>query len=275
MRLSSHLTMLALVTGVGCSSHPIGNGNGNGSSDMTINGTGGNGGSGGTGGGGGSGGTGGKGSDMSAVMPMCDVPTQMGCPSGDKCVPSFGGGGGGVKGTCVPVAPGSVGEGQPCTPGNSGNTINDNCAGGLICDNDGPNSTNVCRKICSSDSGCATGNRCGLLFTASYGVCLPTCTAFGAGCPAGNDCSVPFDDVAATQTSEVGFFVCKKTGTVAVWQQCQGDSDCAAGLACDRQAGCFPACDTTHPCGNGPPGDGGVLMCAPLVSQPNGAGYCN
>jgi hypothetical protein len=272
------LALSALLTNVGCSNHTLGNGNGGGA-DMAVggiggNGSGGSGGSGGSAGSGGSGGSGGAsgGGDMSAAMPACDVTTQMGCPSGEKCVPSFAGRGG-LSAMCVPT--GSVMEGQPCMPASGGgNTLNDNCAGGLICDNDGPDSANVCRRVCTADSTCTNGQRCGLLFNASYGVCLPTCTAFGTGCPAGNDCSVPFDDIAATQASEVGFFVCKKTGSVGAWKPCQKDSDCAAGLACDPQAGCFPVCDAMHACGDAP-GDGGVLMCSPLVSQGNGAGYCN
>jgi hypothetical protein len=242
----------------------------------TGSGTGGNGqgGSSGTGGSGGGGaGTGGTGGDM-AMIPSCDVAAQTGCMSGQKCVPSFGGGGGGGgKGTCV--ANGTVAEGQPCMPATgSGKTINDNCVAGTICDNDGPGSTNVCRKVCTADMQCASGARCGVLITRKWGLCLPSCTPFGSDCPAGNDCSSSFDDISATQMSEVGFFVCKLTGATALWGTCKQDSDCAAGMFCDAQGnGCTPNCDATHACPQ-PPTDMGMLSCQPLVSQPNGAGYC-
>ena len=260
---------LALTVSVGCGSKtlPNGNNNGNGNGD-----------------GGSSGGVGGTGSpsndmaksggssgDMSAVA-TCDVGAQTGCPAGDKCVPTFGGGT--LTGGCVPN--GTAMAGQPCTPGMSNTMLNDNCVAGTMCDNSGPGSTYTCHTICTADSGCGSGGRCGAIFNrASYGLCYATCTLFGTGCPAGNDCSVPFLDIAATQASQVGFFVCKKTGTTAAFQSCQTDSDCAAGLACDQQAGCFPLCDTTHACAQPPNADGGTLSCQPLVSQPNGGGYCN
>ena len=266
MRLIVALALTTMV--IGCGSHPL---NGNGGGDGG-NGTG-------TGGNGSStdmqagGGGGGNGKDMSAI-PTCDVGKQTGCPMGDKCVPQFGGGGGGgLTGTCV--AGGTAAEGQPCTPGDpNSNTVNDNCVGGTMCDNSGPNSTYVCHKICTADAGCTTGSRCGAIFNnANYGLCYPTCALYGTGCPAGNDCSVPFDDISATNSSEVGFFVCKKTGTTPMFAQCQQDSDCAAGLACDGQIGCYPMCDASHVCPHLPV-DGGTFSCNPLVSQPNGAGYC-
>jgi hypothetical protein len=266
MRSLTGVALLCLAISVNaCSNHPLGSGN-SGGADMKGGGTGGV-----AQGGGPMGGTGGNGVDMSAAMAPCDVASQTGCPSGDKCIPAFGKGSG--SSTCV--AAGSVAEGQPCTPSTSNTTLNDNCAGGLICDDDGPGSVNVCRKICTADSGCSGSARCGsILYNVSYGICLPTCTAFGASCGAGNDCSSPFDDVSATNTTETGFFVCKKTGAGKEWAQCQQDSDCGANLACDPQAGCYPICDSSHACGDAP-GDGGMMTCQPLVSQANGAGYCN
>jgi hypothetical protein len=207
------------------------------------------------------------------AMPSCDVAAQTGCMSGQKCVPTLGGGGGGGggKGTCV--ANGTVAEGQPCTS-MFGKTVNDNCVAGTMCDNDGPGSTYVCRKVCTDDSGCTSGARCGIVLTRKWGLCLPTCTPFGSDCPAGNDCSSTFDDITATQTNEVGFFVCKLTGAAAEWAKCQKDSDCGAGLWCDaRGNGCTPNCDATHACPAAPT-DMGTISCQPLASQPNGAGYC-
>ena len=118
-------------------------------------GTGGNGGAGGTGGSGGAGGSGGSGgNDMSAPTASgCDFTTQMGCGTGEKCIPSFGGNQ--LVYVCVPN--GTVAEGQPCTPSTANNNdLNDNCVAGTVCDNDGPNSANTCRKVCTADTSCTT-----------------------------------------------------------------------------------------------------------------------
>lgn len=258
------LVAFTLTVSIGCGSS---SGNGNADAGGNGNGT----------GTGGNGATGDMsvtvkgGGDMSAAA-TCDVGAQTGCAAGQKCVPEFSGGNG-VTGTCV--TDGTAAIGQPCTPGDpNSNTITDNCVGGAMCDNSGVGSTYTCHKVCSGDSACDSGSRCGSIFNnANYGLCYATCTAFGSGCPAGNDCSVPFDDLSATQSSEVGFFVCKKTGTATLFASCSGDSDCAAGFACDPQSGCYPICDTSHAC---PilPADGGTLTCYALVSQANGAGYC-
>ncbi len=230
-------------------------------------------------------GVGGGGSDMSAsaggstdmsgtTAPGCDVAMQTGCAAGQKCVPSFNGNM--LGGTCV--ANGTVTEGQPCMPASGGGmVVNDNCVGGFICDNDGPHSANACRKICTADGGCGSGQKCGVVFTRKWGLCLPTCNEFSADCGAGDDCSVPFDDIASTQQTSVGFFVCKKTGTGAVYTQCNQDSNCAAGLACDfGNNWCAQACDNTHACTQPPVTDGGTtsVTCQAYSNLPNGGGFC-
>ena len=233
-------------------------------------GTGGNGGSGGTGGSGGSGSN-----DMSAsTAPGCDFTTQTGCGTGEKCIPSVSGNQ--LVYICVPN--GTVPEGQPCTPSNAnGNELNDNCVAGTVCDNDGPNSANACRKVCTADSSCSGTDKCGLLYTRQWGLCLPTCTEYGSECGANNDCSVPFDDIASTQQTAVGFFVCKLTGSGALYTGCNQDSDCAAGLACDYNNGwCAQACDDTHTCTQPPATDGGTtsVSCYGYTNLSNGGGFC-
>ncbi|HWE30635.1 MAG TPA: hypothetical protein VHB97_21660 [Polyangia bacterium] len=245
----------------------------NGQSNSDLGGTGGNGGSGGTGG---SGGAGAAGSDMSAATATgCDVAAQTGCGTGQKCIPSFSGNQ--LVGVCV--VDGTVAEGQPCIPSTANNNdVNDNCVAGTICDNDGPGSTNVCRKVCTADSGCgAATQKCGLVYTRKWGLCLPSCTEFSAECGTGNDCSVPFDDIASTQQAPVGFFVCKKTGTGALYGTCNQDSDCSAGLACDYGNNwCAQACDNTHACTQPPATDGGTnsVSCQAYPNLSNGGGFC-
>jgi hypothetical protein len=240
-------------------------------------GTGGNGGSGGTGGGGGTGGSGGTsgGNDMSATAPACDFTTQMGCGPGQKCIPSLSGN----QLVYVCVANGTVPEGQACTPSTANqNQLNDNCVAGTVCDNDGPSSANTCRKVCTADSSCTTASqKCGLVYTRQWGLCLPSCTELSSDCGAGNDCSVPFDDIASTQQMAVGFFVCKLTGTGGLYSNCNQDSDCASGMACDFNNGwCAQACDNTHACTQPPATDGGTttVTCQSYTNLSNGGGFC-
>jgi hypothetical protein len=53
--------------------------------------------------------------------------------------------------------------------------------------------------------------------TRASGACACRRAPNSAPSAAGNDCSVPFDDIASTQSTAVGFFVCKKTGTGALY----------------------------------------------------------
>lgn len=216
--------------------------------------------------------------DLAGTTPtsMCDIAAQTGCAAGQKCIPDFSNGMS-AQGACVPN--GTAAEGAACTPNNSNmNQVNDNCLAGTICDNNGGSSVNLCRKICSGDAACTTaGQKCGVEYSRKWGVCMPSCALYGSDCPGGSDCSVPFDDVAATQMKSVGFFVCKKTGAGAVFSNCNNDTDCAVNLACDQNNNwCSPACDNTHACPMPPAVDGGPssLTCAPYTNLPNGEGVC-
>jgi hypothetical protein len=230
-------------------------------------------------GGGGSGGAGGGGgSDMSAAA-TCDVVMQSGCGPGQKCIPAVDPNTGRVAGACVPN--GTVAIGGACsTAGSTQTTFTDNCVAGAFCDNDGPNSTNTCRKVCSADSTCASTEKCGIILTRRWGICLPTCTLGGTDCPASNDCSVPFDDIFSSNTMSLGFFVCKKTGTSPAFANCNADTDCGGGLFCNfgnTSNFCSPTCDSQHACPTPPAVDGGPtsLTCTAYTNLTNGQGYCN
>ncbi len=213
----------------------------------------------------------------------CDIKKQTGCAATDKCVPNVTGTMTNPMfntGTCV--ANGNIIEGAACMFGTDTTDVNDDCEAGLICDNDGPNSANACHKFCGTDADCTKATeKCFALYdsTRSWGFCLPTCTpTFPAGqstCPAGNDCSANFDAIATTMSSEVGYFLCKMTGTAVLGDQCQADSDCGVGLWCDQTNGCSPICETGHACAQAPgTPDGGATMCNPFTNLTNGQGYC-
>lgn len=211
----------------------------------------------------------------------CDVVKQTGCMTGQKCVPSFSASGK-TSGACV--ANGTVAEGASCQPTNDQNLDNDDCKAGLACDvvADLSSSTFACRKYCNADSDCTTsGQKCaGFVINSdvSYGVCLPTCTPFTTGaCPAGSDCSVAFNDTSFTQSNNTGFYVCKTTGTTALYAPCMDNFDCAADLECDFNNGwCSQNCDATHQCTQPPATDGGPssVSCIQFTNQPNMEGFC-
>ena len=96
------------------------------------------------------------------------------------------------------------------------------------------------------------------------------------------DCGETVDSAEqASQNTETGFFLCKKTGTGGAYATCMGDGDCGVNLWCgvvDQNSGaaeCLPNCSDTVPCTT-PPSDAGVAgaTCHPLESQPDNAGYC-
>jgi hypothetical protein len=215
------------------------------------------------------------GKDMTAGSTACDIGKQTGCAAGQKCVPLFGGTQQNptITGTCESA--GTVAEGAACQPSNSQTELNDDCAAGSTCDNDGANAAPICRKICTKNADCTTaGQKCFAFYDPKWGFCLPTCTAFSNECPAGNDCSANYNDIEASQSSNTGYFICKTIGGGAVGDQCMADGDCGKNLWCDFQNGCMPACDSTHSC-TVPGVDAGVLTCQAFTNLANGAGYCN
>jgi len=204
----------------------------------------------------------------------CDIIAQTGCKTGERCILVSE-----MIGACAPD--GTVAENGTCTIDAAGD---DNCKGASYCDNHGPNNTYACRKLCTSDATCTTaGQKCAnLLLDSTFGLCLPGCTPSTTNaqgdCPAGNSCTSLWPDQASTMQTPTGFFVCKKDGVGALFEDCAMDTDCGAGLACDLFGGgttwCAPICDTTHPCPQ-PPGDGGAgAESCKTFSNTNGIGYC-
>jgi hypothetical protein len=221
--------------------------------------------------------------DLSALNTMCDVAKQD-CASGQKCVGMFDSSGA-VNGTCV--MNGTVAAGMACTNQQSPDTLLDNCVAGFVCDNLFGNAASICRKVCSQDSDCASGEKCGdfLFASAGWGWCGPSCTPFSTAtgnCPSGQDCGETVDSVVQPDpNTEDGFFLCKLTGTGGPYATCMKDADCGVNLWCgiiDQTSGaaaCLPNCNATTDCIM-PPVDAGVstATCHPLTSQPNQAGYC-
>jgi hypothetical protein len=156
--------------------------------------------------------------------------------------------------------------------------VKDNCVAGTLCDNNGPGSAWTCRTVCAADGDCTTsGQKC--ISSSGYNVCMPTCTLAFSGssdCGPGSDCSVPWPDVASTDSSPVGYYVCKATGSGQYRHSCLWQKDCGAGLYCapDGKGGalCLPNCDSSNLC----PGqaDGGApLTCHTFSNQSNGSGH--
>jgi hypothetical protein len=227
--------------------------------------------------------TGTSGSTTGTTMTSCDVVSQN-CGSGMKCVGVVSSTSTVVTGTCM--TDGSVGEGQECLAPQNDTTYEDNCKGGLICDNRGANAVSLCRRICTSDSECRSGQRCMNAFGpgTAWGWCEPTCTPFAANsCPVNNECSGNSDDIAFNTTQvESGFFMCRPKGTGAPFVNCNSDADCGPNLWCDwsqtnaTTGFCQGICDSTHTCPTPAPGTfsgTATNTCAPFSDQ-SGAGYC-
>jgi hypothetical protein len=205
----------------------------------------------------------------------CDVATQSGCTTGQKCVTAMNGG------HCV--TDGTVGEGQACMRGAMG--MPDNCQAGLTCSRTGlPTGMSVCRKYCTSNSTCTTaGQLCAIGGgggSTTIGSCAPSCTPFGTDCPPGMDCGSFAVEIGSTQNMVNAFMVCKTTGTGLAYDACDRMNPCAANLYCDQQAGwCAPVCDSSgsHACPP-PPVDGGGATSVSCVAFDNqaatGLGFC-
>jgi hypothetical protein len=213
---------------------------------------------------------------QNSTAPTCDILGQN-CGVGEKCVDTFDSEGNSTGAGCF-IA-GTVKEGGTCTVQTDANVLLDDCRPGLVCSNLGANAVPECRRICASDGDCQTGEAC-LAYGSNWGACQPTCAPFTDGCPANNDCSGSADDIAASDTSELGFFYCKPTGAGAPFSGCGTDGDCGAGLSCSWSASlgagyCLPNCDGTHACPTTPSNLTGIgnPTCVRYSNQ-NGAGYC-
>jgi hypothetical protein len=175
-------------------------------------------------------------------------------------------------GTCVPN--GTIASGQPCVVSDA--TGLDDCLKGMLCDNDGANAANICRKYCTKSSDCTGANeKCLAAYNPTWGICLPTCTPYGSDCPSGNSCASAFNDFPSS--GNTGFFVCHQSGTATVYASCSADTDCGDNLLCDQTYNwCTPICDSTHTCPQAPAVDGGAanITCQPFTNLSSGQGVC-
>jgi hypothetical protein len=171
----------------------------------------------------------------SGALASCD-PTKQECPTGQKCAVVTNMMMAGAA--CVPD--GTVDDGQACT-----RTMGmDNCKAGLACSRGGGN---VCRKLCTDNTGCDQGQSCTTFSrtVSTIGLCAPTCTPFVTTCSGGGDCSATATLFGGTTST----FICRTPGTVDAFGDCGGGGggggSCIAGYLCDpAQMWCTPLCDT-------------------------------
>jgi hypothetical protein len=192
----------------------------------------------------------GAGTDLGGVVdmgPACDPVAQTGCPSGQKCYVSAGGG-------FVCKASGTKTLGQVCSAG-----VGDDCAAGLHCASDGTPA--ICRQYCNGDGDCKqapsmSGSvaeptnvpRCvESLSSSAVKLCSVSCDPIVAnndtGCATGRVCGF-----LTTTTDE--YTDCLVSKGVADGAACTMLNDCAAGETC-AQSGtgtphCRPVCRPTE-----------------------------
>jgi hypothetical protein len=153
------------------------------------------------------------------ASPPCNPVTQVGCPSGQKCI---------ITATCQPDGAQRIGD--PCTTDSTGHS---NCAAGGGCADE-----NVCRQYCYTDSDCTQGPGPGSSLNTPYCVitvngsstknctlpCNPVLAAGSSGCAPGLECYYDF-----SSTGELTD--CGRAGTVATGGSC-ATSDCAPNNNC-------------------------------------------
>src|SRR5262249_48033173 len=153
---------------------------------------------------------------------------------------------------------GSVGEGHGCTL--TGKALGDDeCDKGLECTGRGlADGMGACRHLCKADADCPSGQGCSLLFSPTFGVCVPRCTPFANDCGAGLTCGRPVLAAGSTQNDQKLFFLCRSIGDTPVGGDCMSPtgSDCVADSACYHQT-CVPLCDDQHLCAAPPNGADG------------------
>jgi hypothetical protein len=143
----------------------------------------------------------------------------------------------------------------PCTKGGS------DCKNGDVCTDIG-RATAVCRPACTSDATCASAKAGCVILTAGppeTGACIPTCSPYGAECPAGFTCSRVAEQVGVTQVSKLAF--CKPVGATPLGGLCaDAPTSCGPNADCiyiqeppqnetAADSKCHTLCDDGHQCG--------------------------
>ena len=217
--------------------------------------------------------------------PLCSVVGQD-CPGADKCTMTE------VQGArsnaCVaPTGAGDKTLGQGCTRDPQGIGYDD-CAAGLLCTflpatNPSPF---FCRQLCEKSGDCAGPERCHNLGTGPNvraGVCLPTCTLWGTGCAANQECRID-EDPLATGTNAFCWDV--TVAVAALGEACGAQHACVGpDVFCDGLPApwetlepsvygtCRATCDDAHACADS------STTCKPidapaLENAPPGFGVC-
>ncbi|HEX4460777.1 MAG TPA: hypothetical protein VIA18_22515 [Polyangia bacterium] len=188
--------------------------------------------------------------DAGGLAPECDVLTNTGCATGERC--TIGTDHGQPRDLCFAIAAAPLDEFVPCQPvvdATDATRTGDTCAAGLVCmplDGD----FDRCRRPCYMRADCAAGQGC-VVPTSTSTVLNSDAGAFAlrgcqidAGCDpiaqtvcfAGSGCYLStFDDVG--RVSE-----CLMAGSGQADTLCTNITDCAPGLRCDNGNFCRRYC---------------------------------
>lgn len=172
--------------------------------------------------------------DLQTLPPECDVDTNTGCPSGQKC--TVGTDNGTPRDLCFAVSTNPVGEGMPCMAVTAGTRSGDNCAPGLICldfPGDGPH----CRKPCYVRAECPAGSGCVLTTPTATTKNTDAGLAFLSACAVDTGC----DPVAQTVcTGGLSCYLSPPDDVGRVGLCLTNQKMGMAGDDCDRQVACAP-----------------------------------
>lgn len=172
--------------------------------------------------------------DMVVLKPECDVDTNSGCPTGQKC--TVGTDNGTPRDLCFAISANPVGEGQPCMAVTSGTRSGDNCEPGLICldfPGDGPH----CRKPCLVRGECPSGSACVLNTPTSTVKTTDAGTFFLKACIADTGCD-PVQQNVCSGGRNCYLSVPDDVGRAGLCLQDQAMG--MAGADCDKQVACAP-----------------------------------
>jgi hypothetical protein len=186
--------------------------------------------------------------NIDAGPPECDVVSDTGCMSGDKC--TIGSDHGGARDLCFPVAANPVAEGGDCVSVTMGARSGDNCAAGLVCV-DFPGDGAKCRRPCFVRGQCPTGSGCVVTTTSGTTATFDIGTYPLRACYADVGCDPVMQTVcsggkacylsgADDQGRVTACLTPQSTGTAGA--SCNGIAGCAGGFRCDPLQFCRRYC---------------------------------
>ncbi|WP_426752982.1 hypothetical protein [Myxococcus sp. Y35] len=162
----------------------------------------------------------------------CDVVAQD-CAEGQRC--TYATEDGVTRRRCV--APGTVGEGAPCTLAPSeGGLAYDTCQQGLFCRQapEGQGSGFTCQRLCHATTQCGNSGECNTVLRLEGTDELPLlCGPPSPSCnPFGQDCTAPLSCYPSSSGP-----VCAGSGTRTEGQSCEFSNQCTPGSACVNAGG--------------------------------------